>query len=227
LQSSGEVYYLELDKDAEVDNYTISDGGFLANLSDLSLEKVGHGNKGKLNFEGFSVQNLRGESAASSDCLAVWAHRGDDKLTQGVIFWGTVDADSREFSCLDWHEVVVPWPLPTLKVEKHRAEVSPVRQISGLKVLPDGTLLTASALDPGDWGPFLGIVYKAGKFEIAEGEYHFKPCRGLELQELYRVERNGHKIEGMELLTSEPKRLAMITDDENFGPSIAVVAYSP
>jgi hypothetical protein len=232
LQSSGEVFYFELKKDLGLHNYAIIDPRPSANLSDISVEKVGH--KVKLNLEGFSVQNLSDESHSSSDFLAVWAHRGDDTIAQGIIFWGTVDADNSKFGCLDWHEVVVPWP-PTQLTCREAAgvkscSVTYARQISGLKVLPDGTLLIASALDPGDAGPFLGAVYDAGVFEIKNNSYRFHARRGLELREIYSTGKKsnteGHKIEGMELL-DDPQSLVMVTDDENFGPAIAVVSYSP
>jgi hypothetical protein len=231
VESSGRVFYLEMRKSPDTNNYIIGKADLLhgENLKNISWNKIGR--TPGMEFEGFSVQELSNEPASSNNLLAVWAHRGDDKTPQGVIFWGTIDKTSKSFSCFDWHELVVDWPRPIVSRVQEQEVVNYARQISGLKILRDGTLLIASALDPGDEGPFKGAVYKAGKFSFSDGTYRFQPFRGLELKKLYSTGKKegtqGHKIEGFEELTTSPYSLVMVTDDEKLGPSIAVAAYPP
>jgi hypothetical protein len=125
----------------------------------------------------------------------------------------------------------VDWPRPKV-LKKPEPEIVYTRQISGLKVLPNGTLLIASAIDPGISGPFVGAIYEAGRFfKVADKNYRFVAHRGLELKKLYTtgnpINKEGHKIEGIEPLGDPPGKLVMVTDDENCGPSIAIVDYPP
>jgi hypothetical protein len=231
VESSGRVFYLELEKSPVTNNYVIVKPELLhgENLKDISCDKIGR--TPGMEFEGFSVQELSNEPASSNNLLAVWSHRGDDKTPQGVIFWGTIDKTSKSFLCFDWHELVVDWPRPIVSRMQEREVVNYARQISGLKILRDGTLLIASAIDPGDQGPFAGAVYKAGEFTFSDNKYQFRAYRGLELKEIYTTGKKegtqGHKIEGFEEMTTSPYSLVMVTDDEKLGPSIAVAAYPP
>lgn len=222
LESRGRLFYIEISKVPVSESYTISKAEFIENLVELSRLKIGaHAKNLEMQLEGFSVQRLPG--APQDKLLGVWAHRGDDKVPQGVIFWGAIDLRSRKFSCSDWYELVVPWPRTELTWTRNGPQITYARQISGLRVLQDGRLLIASALDPGDDGPFLGAVYNAGRFGFANGKYHFEACQGLKLTQVFKIEKPGHKIEGMEELGDPLCKLVMVTDDEILGPSIAIV----
>jgi hypothetical protein len=148
-------------------------------------------------FEGIDVQQVGGQT------FACWAERGSMDAP-GVLFCSTFDVTTLTFGEVQALEIRVPWP------ESH------TRHISDLRLLTDGTILAASASDPGNDGPFSGAVYIAGTLRPAPARPELIPAEPITRLFTSRT----HKIEAIELVPGPRGGLAIGSDDENAGGAI-------
>ena len=148
-------------------------------------------------FESLDVQQVGGQT------FACWAERGSTEAP-GVIFCSTLDVATLTFGEVQSLEVRATWP------ESH------TRHIADLRLLSDGTLLAASASDPGNDGPFSSAVYIAGSLRPAPDRPEL-----IAAQPITRLfTTTTHKIEAIELVPGAHGGLAIGSDDENAGGAI-------
>ena len=148
-------------------------------------------------FESFDVQRIGAQT------FACWAERGD-KAAPGVIFCSTFDVATLAFGEPEPLEVRAPWPA------EH------TRHISDLRLLSDGTIIAASAADPGNDGPFSGAVYIAGTLQAAGDRPQL-----ITAQPATRLFTTAtHKIEAIELVPGPDGGLLIGSDDENLGAAV-------
>ena len=148
-------------------------------------------------FESFDVQRI------GTQTFACWAERGDTAAL-GVVFCSTFDPPTLTFGEPRPLEVRAPWPA------EH------TRHISDLRLLTDGTILAASAADPGNDGPFSSAVYIAGTLQpTADGPQlsTAEPATRL-------FTTTAHKIEAIELVPGPHGGLLIGSDDENLGAAV-------
>lgn len=148
-------------------------------------------------FESFDVQRV------GTQTFACWAERGD-KAALGVIFCSTFDPLTLTFGEPQPLEVRAPWPA------EH------TRHISDLRLLSDGTIVAASAADPGNDGPFSGAVYIAGTLQPT-GDL---PQLVTAQPSTRLFTTTTHKIEAIELVPGPEGGLLIGSDDENLGASV-------
>jgi hypothetical protein len=108
-------------------------------------------------------------------------------------------------------EVRAPWP------------ESDTRHIADLRLLSDGTLLAASASDPGNDGPFSSAVYIAGTLRPAADRPELAAAQPI--TRLFTT--TTHKIEAIELVPGPRGGLVIGSDDENAGGAIFLSWYAP
>lgn len=148
-------------------------------------------------FESFDVQHV---GAATVAC---WADRGD-KDAPGVIFCSTLDTATLTFGEPQPLEVRAPWP------------TAHTRHISDLRLLTNGTIIAASASDPGDDGPFAGAVYIAGSLQPVGDTLQLSPS--LVPSRLFTT--TTRKIEALELVPGADGGMVLGSDDENRGAAV-------
>ncbi|CAA9266089.1 MAG: hypothetical protein AVDCRST_MAG42-3197 [uncultured Chthoniobacterales bacterium] len=148
-------------------------------------------------FESFDVQHV---GAATVAC---WAERGD-KDAAGVIFCSAVDLATLTFGEPQPLEVRAPWP------------TAHTRHVSDLRLLTNGTIIAASASDPGDDGPFAGAVYVAGSLHTAGDSLQLVPA--LTPSRLFTT--TTRKIEALELVPGADGGMLLGSDDENRGAAV-------
>ena len=148
-------------------------------------------------FESFDVQRV------GTQTFACWAERGD-KAALGVIFCSTFDPQTATFGEAQLLEVHAPWPA------EH------TRHISDLRLLSDGTILAASAADPGNDGPFSGAVYVAGTLQPTGDRPQLVTAQPA--TRLFTT--TTHKIEAIELVPGREGGLLIGSDDENLGAAV-------
>jgi hypothetical protein len=148
-------------------------------------------------FETFDVRQIGAQT------FACWAERGAG-TTPGVIFCATFDAASLAFGEPQTLEVRAPWP------ESH------TRHIADLRVLSDGTIIAASASDPGDNGPFASAVYIAASLQ-GGGD---RPMLVAAQPFARLLTTTRHKIDALELAPGPRGGLVVGSDDENAGASL-------
>lgn len=148
-------------------------------------------------FESFDVQQVGGA------IFACWAERGD-KAAPGVIFCSTFHPGELTFGTPQSIEVRAPWP------------TTATRHISDLRLLADGTIIAASASDPGDAGPFSGAVFVAGTLQpIGDVPQLVAASPSTRL-----FTTTTHKIEALEVVPGESGGLVLGSDDENLGAAV-------
>jgi hypothetical protein len=138
-----------------------------------------------------------------SGTFACWAERGD-KDVAGVIFCSTLDTATLTFGEPTPLEVRAPWP------------TAHTRHVADLRLLNDGTIIAASASDPGDDGPFAGAVYIAGSLQTAGDSIQLSPS--LTPSRLFTT--TTHKIEALELVPGADGGMLLGSDDENRGAAV-------
>ena len=148
-------------------------------------------------FESFDVQRVGGQ------LFACWAERGD-KQTPGVIFCSTFDGATLGLGEPALLEVRAPWPN------------NDTRHISDLRLLADGTIVAASASDPGNDGPFSGSIYIAGTLLPGGDRPQLIPAQPA--TRLFTT--TTHKIEAIELVPGPDGGLLVGSDDENLGAAV-------
>lgn len=147
-------------------------------------------------FEGFDIQVVNGQT------IACWADRGDN-AAPGVIFCASVDTTSMTFAEPQTLAVKAPWPT------EH------TRHISDLRILPSGTVLVASASDPGNAGPFAGAIYAAAT--VTAGAHGSSLLAAEPATRLFTTSR---KIEALEVLPGATGGMVLGSDDENLGGAV-------
>lgn len=148
-------------------------------------------------FESFDVQRV------GTQTFACWAERGD-KAALGVIFCSTFDPPTLTFGEPHPLEIRAPWPA------EH------TRHISDLRLLSDGTIIAASAADPGNDGPFSGAVYIGGTLQPTADRPQLITAQPA--SRLFTT--TTHKIEAIELVPGPDGGLLIGSDDENLGAAV-------
>ena len=148
-------------------------------------------------FESFDVQRI------GTQTFACWAERGD-KTALGVIFCSTFDPPTLTFGEPAPLEVRAPWP------------VEHTRHVSDVRLLSDGTILAASAADPGNDGPFSGAVFVAGTLQPTADRPQLTTAQPT--TRLFTT--TTHKIEAIEVVPGPDGGLLIGSDDENLGAAV-------
>ncbi|MBT2399651.1 hypothetical protein [Streptomyces sp. ISL-100] len=155
------------------------------------------------NYESFAVFRH-----PSGKLTAVWATRGnsEEKSVVRAAAMTIGQASLRIGMPAGTQEFAVPFPTE-----------DEVRHVSDLKVLPDGTVLIASASDPNtDDGPFSSALYSAGKLSMNRGLQPVLHQKKGSLTPLRRfTKQDDRKIEAVAQLPN--KQEIWGTDDENHG----------
>lgn len=147
-------------------------------------------------FEALDIQVVNGQT------IACWAERGDN-AAPGIIFCSTVDPATMIFAEPQALQVKAPWP------------TEQTRHISDLRILPNGTVLVASASDPGNAGPFAGAIYAAASVTPAAD----RPTL-LAAEPATRLFTTSRKIEALELLPGAAGGMVLGSDDEDLGAAV-------
>ena len=148
-------------------------------------------------FESLDVQQIGGQT------FACWAERGDG-AAPGVIFCSTFDTATSTFGEPVSAEVRADWPQ------------ADTRHLADLRLLNDGTIVAASASDPGNAGPFSGAVFVAGTLQVGADRPQIIAAQGS--PRLFTT--TTHKIEALELVPGPGGGLVLGSDDENLGAAV-------
>ena len=148
-------------------------------------------------FQSFDVQQVGGQT------FACWAERGSSDAP-GVIFCSTFDAATVTFGEPQSLEVRAPWP------ERD------TRHVGDLRILTDGTIIAASASDPGNDGPFASAIYIAATLQPAGERPQIIPAQPI----TRLLTTSTHKIEALELVPGARGGLVIGSDDENAGAAL-------
>jgi hypothetical protein len=147
-------------------------------------------------FEALDMQLVNGLP------IVCWAERGDN-ATPATIFCSSVDTATLTFAEPQALEVKAPWPT------EH------TRHISDLRILPSGTVLAASASDPGNARPFTGAIYAAASVALGPDRLTL-----LAADPPTRLFTTSRKIEALELLPGAAGGMVLGSDDENLGAAV-------
>lgn len=152
------------------------------------------------NYEGFALADLAGRT------VAVWADRGQDDRP-ATLFAATFDVATSQFGDAVRMEVAAPYP------------TDDARDVSDVKILPDGTLLATSAWEAGDEGPFDGAVYVPGAVSVSGDRATLAPTSTSGPL----LVLDGRKAEAVACVASTGI-CVLGADDELMGGSLTVVA---
>lgn len=167
------------------------------------LPTIGEGD----DFESFAIVAQNGKLAA------LWADRGAGAARPATLYAAPL--------------TFAPWGQPLFGTVTRRPYQAPyptatsTRHISDISVTPSGRILTSSASDAGDNGPFDSAVSDTGRVTVsAAGRVRITLGASPTVLGTFP----GYKIEAVECLPDSTDTL-LGTDDENLGGFVRTVSY--
>ncbi|WP_409238480.1 hypothetical protein [Streptomyces sp. PA5.6] len=153
-------------------------------------------------YESFALTSRHGKLAA------VWADRGAGEKRPATLRAAPFSFNKygeADFGPVTTARLRAPWP------------TGDVRHASDISVTPSGRLVTSSASDAGDDGPFASAVLNAGELTVSRsGKVRLSVSKSPEVVRKFK----GVKIEAVECLPGSGGKALLGTDDENAGGSV-------
>ncbi len=138
-------------------------------------------------------------------------------------------AEGKPSTRLQWSELAISplsfGPFSSEELSLPEPQGNHARQVSAIEVDSTGLLYVASAIDPGDDGPFESIVWRVGRVELGED----KQLRVRLQPEPQRIATlNGLKVEGIATreMPGTQAQFFVGTDDENYGGTLRQILLS-
>jgi hypothetical protein len=151
------------------------------------------------------VDNVEGTAVASAagNLIFLYAERAEGRQST-QLRWATLTLQPLAFG---------PFRETTFSVRA--AKGASLRPVSAIDVDPEGIIYAASAVDPGNDGPFRSIVWRIGRVHADE---HGQPLLSLESRPRRLATLDGLKVEGLAVRRIAGKTQIIIgSDDESYG----------
>jgi hypothetical protein len=151
------------------------------------------------------VNNVEGTAVASADGTLVFLYAERSAGRQSTqLRWATLKLQPLAFG---------PFRETTFAVRA--AKGANLRPVSAIDIDADGIVYAASAVDPGNAGPFRSIVWQIGRMHADE---HGQPLLSLESRPRRLATVDGLKVEGLAVRRIAGKAQIIIgSDDESYG----------
>lgn len=151
------------------------------------------------------VYNVEGTAVARAggNLVFLFAERAEGKQSTKIC-WATLTPQPLAFGPFRETTFTVP-----------AAEGANTRPVSAIDVDPEGVIYVASAVDPGNKGPFRSIVWRIGRMHRDE---HGQPVLSLESRPYRLAMVDGLKVEGLAIRRVDGETQIIIgSDDESYG----------
>ena len=151
------------------------------------------------------VENVEGTAVASAagNLVFLYAERADGRHSTRLR-WATLSLQPLAFG-----------PFRESEFAPRTSKVANLRPVSAIDIDAEGVVYAASAVDPGNSGPFRSIVWRIGRLR-ADG--HGQPLLALEARPRRLAVVDGLKVEGLAVRRIAGKTEIVIgTDDESYG----------
>jgi hypothetical protein len=159
------------------------------------------------------VNNVEGTAVASADghLVFLYAERAEGRQST-QLRWATFTPQPLAFG-----------PFREITFAVRAVKGANLRPVSAIEIDADGIIYAASAVDPGNAGPFRSIVWQIGRMHADE---HGQPLLSLESRPRRLATVDGLKVEGLAVRRIAGKTQIIIgSDDESYGGVIRPLPY--
>ena len=151
------------------------------------------------------VENVEGTAVASAagNLVFLYAERADGRHSTRLR-WATLSLQPLAFG-----------PFRESEFAPRTSKVANLRPVSAIDIDAEGVVYAASAVDPGNGGPFRSIVWRIGRLRADD---YGQPLLALEARPRRLAVVDGLKVEGLAVRRIAGKTEIVIgTDDESYG----------